>query len=59
MTKIESRPSKKKAWEVVFFIDFEGHCEDKMPAEMLKEIEIHCQFVKVLGCYSEKMSISD
>jgi chorismate mutase/prephenate dehydratase len=29
LTKIESRPSKRKAWEYMFFVDMEGHIEDK------------------------------
>ena len=29
MTKIESRPSKRKAWEYFFFVDCEGHMEDR------------------------------
>src|SRR5207237_1858221 len=28
MTKIESRPSKRKAWEYFFFIDCDGHVSD-------------------------------
>ena len=32
MTKIESRPSKRKAWEYFFFIDCDGHAQDKKVA---------------------------
>jgi chorismate mutase / prephenate dehydratase len=59
MTKIESRPSKKKVWAVVFFVDFEGNINDAKVSEMLKEVIKHCQFVKVLGSYPEKLAISD
>jgi chorismate mutase/prephenate dehydratase len=51
LTKIESRPTKKKAWEYVFFIDFEGHIEDKKVKEALGELEEFCVFVRVLGSY--------
>ncbi|MDP3919816.1 MAG: prephenate dehydratase [Candidatus Omnitrophota bacterium] len=51
MTKIESRPSKKKAWEYLFFIDFEGHVADKKVAKMLSEIDKKVRFSKVLGSY--------
>ena len=51
MTKIESRPSKKKAWDYYFFIDFEGHCSDKKIQKVLKEIEENVRFLKVLGSY--------
>ena len=29
LTKLESRPSRRKAWEYIFFVDMEGHIEDK------------------------------
>lgn len=51
LTKIESRPSKKKPWEYYFFADFNGHCEDKRVINTLKELEKHCSFVKILGSY--------
>ncbi|MCL2390878.1 MAG: prephenate dehydratase [Endomicrobia bacterium] len=51
LTKIESRPTKKKAWEYVFFTDLEGHTEDKNVAKALKELKQECVFVKVLGSY--------
>lgn len=51
MTKIESRPSKKKAWDYYFYIDFEGHQADLKIAKMLREIEGKVKFLKVLGSY--------
>lgn len=51
MTKIESRPSKRKAWEYYFFVDCDGHIEDPRVAKMLEELGRHCVFVKVLGSY--------
>lgn len=51
MTKIESRPSKKKAWDYFFFIDFEGHAHNPKINKMLQEIEGKVKFVKVLGSY--------
>jgi len=51
LTKIESRPTRKKAWEYIFFIDFIGHISDPNIAKALKEIEANCGFVKVLGSY--------
>ena len=51
MTKIESRPSKRKAWEYFFFIDCEGHVQDRKVAQALKLLGEHCNFVKVLGSY--------
>ena len=51
MTKIESRPSKRKAWEYFFFIDCDGHMNDRKVATAIQHLEEHCNFVKVLGSY--------
>ena len=51
MTKIESRPSKRKAWEYFFFIDCEGHAQDRKVAKAILLLGQHCNFVKVLGSY--------
>ncbi len=51
LTQIESRPTRKKAWEYVFFVDFEGHVEQEKVSTALKELEATCLFVKVLGSY--------
>jgi len=51
MTKIESRPSKRKAWEYFFFIDCAGHSQDAKVAKAIKLLGEHCNFVKILGSY--------
>lgn len=51
MTKIESRPSKKRAWDYYFFIDVEGHMENPKVKKMLKEMENKVKFLKILGSY--------
>ena len=51
MTKIESRPSKRKAWEYFFFVDCDGHQEDRKLARALLDLRRECNFVKVLGSY--------
>lgn len=51
MTKIESRPSKKKAWDYYFFIDIEGHIRDEAVKATVAEIEERVRFVKILGSY--------
>jgi chorismate mutase/prephenate dehydratase len=51
MTKIESRPSKKKAWEYIFFIDIDGHYSDPVISEALNELKSHTVEMKVLGSY--------
>jgi chorismate mutase/prephenate dehydratase len=51
LTKIESRPSKRKAWEYFFFIDCEGHVQDKKVARAIEALGSECSLVKVLGSY--------
>jgi chorismate mutase/prephenate dehydratase len=51
MSKIESRPSKRKAWEYFFFVDIDGHAEDAPLVKALDELQKHCSFVKILGSY--------
>lgn len=51
LTKIESRPSKRKAWEYYFFIDCDGHVQDRKVAKAIAHLEQECSYVKVLGSY--------
>jgi len=51
MTKIESRPSKRKAWEYFFFVDCDGHEEDRKVSKAIALLGEHCSYVKVLGSY--------
>ncbi len=51
MSKIESRPTKKKAWEYMFFIDFIGKLTDKNVQKALKIIDDKTTYLKILGSY--------
>lgn len=51
MTKIESRPSRRKAWEYIFFVDVEGHVEEERVKKALDEVKSRCLFMKILGSY--------
>ncbi len=51
MTKIESRPDKKKMWAYNFFIDFLGHMDDGIVRETLDGIKDGTIFLKILGSY--------
>ncbi len=51
LTKIESRPSKRKAWDYYFFMDLEGHQDNPKVKKGLLELENKCKFLKVLGSY--------
>ena len=52
-TKIESRPSRKRAWTYVFFADFQGHPEEERVRLALEGLEEHCPYVSLIGAYPE------
>jgi len=51
MTRIESRPSRRKNWDYVFFIDLEGHAEDPQIANALETLKSRSSLFKILGAY--------
>ena len=51
MTKIESRPSRKVAWEYVFYMEIDGFAEDEAIAKGILELRNLVDFVRVLGSY--------
>jgi chorismate mutase/prephenate dehydratase len=51
MTRIESRPSRKRKWDYVFFIDVEGHVSDPPLAKALATLGKHASLFKILGSY--------
>ena len=51
MTKIESRPTKKKPWEYIFFIEFIGKLTSKKVIKTLNEVEAISTYLKTLGSY--------
>lgn len=51
LTMIESRPSKRRNWEYLFFIDMLGHATDPEIAAALKELNTLAHSLKVLGSY--------
>jgi len=53
LTKIESRPSKGRLGDYIFFIDFQGHKSEKNVAEAIKSVK-KSAFVTVLGSYPRK-----
>lgn len=55
LTKIESRPSRQKAWEYVFFIDFRGHQQEPRVKRALDQLARSCVFLKVLGSYPSSL----
>ncbi len=51
LTKIESRPLKKKAWEYLFFVDIDGHINDQKIQMTVSALKKHTVFFKFLGSY--------
>lgn len=51
MTRIESRPSRKAAWDYVFFVDVDGHQQDEAVNTVLDELGKNSFLVRVLGSY--------
>jgi len=53
MTKIESRPTKETPWEYNFYVDFEGHFQNKAVHEALMSIKPKTSYMKILGSYKK------
>ncbi len=53
LTRIESRPSRRRMWTYVFFADFRGHPEEERVARALEALEEYCPYVSLIGAYPE------
>ena len=51
MTRIESRPSRRRKWDYVFFIDLEGHAEREPIATALAALKLRASLCKIVGSY--------
>ncbi|MDP2140893.1 MAG: prephenate dehydratase [Gammaproteobacteria bacterium] len=51
LTKIETRPARDSIWAYVFFIDFEGHCEDPAVQNVFAQLQGRAVKIKNLGSY--------
>ena len=51
MTRIESRPSRRRKWDYVFFIDVEGHAASEPLATALGQLKGQASLCRVLGSY--------
>jgi prephenate dehydratase/chorismate mutase/prephenate dehydratase len=52
LLKLESRPSRQRVWEYVFYLDFEGHRDDPAVRSALADLATHTIFCKVLGSFA-------
>jgi prephenate dehydratase len=51
LTKIESRPRVNRPWQYIFYLDFEGHCQDPECEAALMGLLRRSSFLKLLGSY--------
>lgn len=51
LSRIESRPSRRKPWEYLFFIDIFGHQSEERIQEALAQLRPHTSSLEVLGSY--------
>ena len=51
LNRLDARPSGRKVWDYVFFLDMEGHIEDEKVAASIERLKDNCLFLKVLGSY--------
>lgn len=51
LTRIESRPSQRRKWDYVFFMDLEGHAEDPQVQKALAKLEAQTSLFRILGSY--------
>jgi chorismate mutase/prephenate dehydratase len=51
MTRIESRPSRRRKWDYVFFVDIDGHADEEPAKTALDEVRTQAELFRVLGAY--------
>jgi chorismate mutase/prephenate dehydratase len=51
LNRLDARPSGRKVWDYVFFLDMEGHIEDDKVVHAIDRLKQDCMFLKVLGSY--------
>lgn len=51
MSRVESRPSRQRQWDYVFFVDIEGHEHDPEVRRALDEVRARASLFRVLGAY--------
>jgi prephenate dehydratase len=51
LTKIESRPRLNRPWQYIFYLDFDGHCQDPECEAAIMGLLRRSLFVKLLGSY--------
>lgn len=53
LSKIESRPSRAKAWQYHFYLDLDAPASDPVAQQALASLSAHTSFLRVLGSYAK------
>ena len=56
MTRIESRPSRRRKWDYVFFVDIDGHADDDRIRPALEAMSQRTDLFRVLGAYPKAVT---
>ena len=57
LTRIESRPSQRKAWDYFFLVDIEGHKDDDDVMLAMEALRGRCAMVRHLGSYARAKAL--
>jgi len=57
LTKIESRPSREKSWDYVFFVDLVGHKDEERVKRAIEELKERAKMVRILGSYPTALEV--
>lgn len=59
LTRIDSRPSRRRIWEYVFFVDLDGHPTEPHVARALDGLSQSCSFVRILGAWPASRTVEE
>jgi prephenate dehydratase len=59
MSKLESRPSRERAWEYVFWVDLDASADDAATQAALAELSGVTTMCRVLGSYARAREVSE
>jgi chorismate mutase/prephenate dehydratase len=54
LSAIQSRPSRRRAWDYLFFVELQGHILEDRVREAVRKIEHHCVSLTILGAWPDE-----
>ena len=57
MTALRSRPMKKHSWQYYFYVEIDGKTDTENGAEMIEELSMVCDKLKVAGTFAPHIEI--